>query len=333
MPDLISVIIPVYNIAPYLDACLESVCQQTYNMFEILIIDDGSTDGSYQKCQQYAEKYPYITVLHQSHQGVSAARNLGIKKANGKYIAFVDGDDTIDVNYLETLEQYMLEDKYDIVFCACRIIDVKKNTEKIFSISENYSGVLQNDFNLLYTSKTRISIGTPVCKLFKRDIILKNNIQFNESMINHEDAVFTFTYLQECSRYYIINETFYNYFKHSRGSATESFNDKRLLNEIYFLKFTWQWLNQNEIWKKEEIFGYDVVAFISSVVTLVYRKTNTFSSTYQYLIKVCNMLLDEISIPQKTNKLKTKIVLLCLKNKILLPVCTYYVLKEINMNR
>ena len=90
--DLISVIVPVYNVAPYLRECLDSVIRQTYDALQILLVDDGSRDGSSAICDEYAAKDERITVVHQKNQGVSAARNAALDLANGKYVAFVDAD-------------------------------------------------------------------------------------------------------------------------------------------------------------------------------------------------------------------------------------------------
>ena len=91
--DLVSIIIPVYNVAPYLDRCIQSACTQTYKNIEIILIDDGSTDESGEKCDHWAEKDSRIVVVHQKNSGVSAARNTGLDIANGKYISFLDSDD------------------------------------------------------------------------------------------------------------------------------------------------------------------------------------------------------------------------------------------------
>ena len=100
---LISVIIPVYNVAPYLERCLDSVAAQTWENLEVWLVDDGSTDGSRELCQAQAEKDPRFHVLHQENAGVSAARNLGMDHAGGQYLQFVDGDDFLPPDATENL--------------------------------------------------------------------------------------------------------------------------------------------------------------------------------------------------------------------------------------
>lgn len=329
MCDLISVIIPVYNIKPYLDKCLESICNQTYQNFEVLLIDDGSTDGSYEKCQNYSTKYSFVRSFQQQHKGVSAARNFGIQEAKGKYLAFIDGDDTIDSNYLEILERYMSTGKYDIVFCGCRVIDVKHSKVCLCSISQNHFGDLRRDFFDLYTGITRVSIGTPVCKLFDKNKIARMNLAFNECFINHEDAIFSFSYLGKCNTYYITNETFYNYYKYERGSATEILSEERVENEFDFLNFVNHWLLRNRIVQREAILGSDIVAFIGGMVAPLRQANRKFSNSYIEFINIVSRIAKLDQLPRKTAKFKSTIVLWCTRRKLFFPVFIYYWIKAL----
>ena len=115
---LISVILPVYNIREYLPRCMESLFQQTYSNLEFILIDDGSTDGSSDLCDQYAQSEPRAVVLHQKNSGLSAARNAGIARARGAYITCVDSDDFVDSDYVEYL--YRLLQKYGTRMSICQ---------------------------------------------------------------------------------------------------------------------------------------------------------------------------------------------------------------------
>ena len=103
MEPKVSVIVPVYNLEDYIERCVESIISQTYTNIEIILINDGSVDSSLEKCMEYAKKDNRIIVLDQKNKGVSAARNLGLDKATGKYVTFVDGDDCIHGKYIEIL--------------------------------------------------------------------------------------------------------------------------------------------------------------------------------------------------------------------------------------
>lgn len=116
--DLISVIVPVYNVSAYLRECIDSILAQTYQRLEIILVDDGSTDGSGRVCDEYAVKDSRIRVIHQTNQGLSAARNQGYAVSSGKYIAFVDADDTVSSTYIESLYGLTEEHNAQIAVCA-----------------------------------------------------------------------------------------------------------------------------------------------------------------------------------------------------------------------
>lgn len=329
MCDLISVIIPVYNIKPYLDKCLESICNQTYQNFEVLLIDDGSTDGSYEKCQDYAKKYPFIQSFQQQHGGVSAARNFGIQKAKGKYVAFVDGDDTIDKNYLEILEKYMSSGKYDIVFGGCRLIDVTHGTTKVVATLANHSGNLKEDFYQLYagTGQTRNLIESCSMKLLDRMKMVKNGILFNEKLINGEDTIFMLHYLSFCKNYYITNETWYNYFRYDRGSASDLYSDYRVENEIKHLNFTSNWLVTNNIEHIQEIMSFDIAGYIGIMAEALLKLSVDLFSKYSLFKKTMKRMQAQVQIPHKATKKKTALSLWCIRNNIYFPVFAYQWLK------
>ncbi len=117
MKELISVIVPVYNVEQYLDRCVSSIVAQTYNALEIILIDDGSTDSSTEKCDAWAEKDKRVRVIHQKNGGVSNARNTGLGKAVGQLVTFIDSDDFVEQDYLEVLYNCMNRTQSDIVVC------------------------------------------------------------------------------------------------------------------------------------------------------------------------------------------------------------------------
>ena len=117
----ISVIVPVYNVITYIDRCICSIINQTYRDFEVILVDDGSTDDSGLRCDEYALKYDYIKVIHKENGGLSDARNCGCLCSIGEYITFVDSDDYIDFTYLEKLYEVVSHTEAEIVIC--RIVD------------------------------------------------------------------------------------------------------------------------------------------------------------------------------------------------------------------
>lgn len=105
MNELISVVIPIYNVENYIDKCIETVIKQTYKNIEIILVDDGSTDNSGYKCEEWKKKDNRIVVLHKENGGLSSARNAGIDVAKGKYISFIDSDDYVDYSMIEILRR------------------------------------------------------------------------------------------------------------------------------------------------------------------------------------------------------------------------------------
>ena len=151
--DLISVIVPVYNVESYLRKCLDSIVGQTYKKLEIILVDDGSTDGSGSICDEYAKEDHRIKVIHKDNDGVSSARNIGIDNVEGKYILFVDADDIVNERYVEILYIELLKHKVDIVFCGIKSIYVKSGEETIIGVKKEFHKILQKKF-ISYNSWT-----------------------------------------------------------------------------------------------------------------------------------------------------------------------------------
>ena len=130
MGNLISVIVPIYNVEKYIDTCLKSITKQTYKNIEIILVDDGSTDLSAKLCDEWKKKDKRVKVIHQENKGVAQARNIGIDCATGKYISFIDPDDYIDYQMLEKL--YDTLEKTNSQISICKFIHVMKN-KRIFN--------------------------------------------------------------------------------------------------------------------------------------------------------------------------------------------------------
>lgn len=170
--ELVSVIVPIYNVEAYLERCVESILQQTYEHIEIILVDDGSPDRCGSMCEEYAKKDRRIKVLHKENGGLSDARNAGLEMAKGKYVLFVDSDDLIKKELVESCVQTAEKNSSDIV-----IFDfnrVEENEEIVTTMEIEKSGT--------YTLKSepRILFGSPsaVNKLFRRDLFIKTGIRF-----------------------------------------------------------------------------------------------------------------------------------------------------------
>ena len=196
MTPLISVIIPVYNTEKYLKQCVESVLGQSYQSFEMILIDDGSTDFSGKICDEYSNQDKRIQVIHKSNGGQSSARNKGLDLAKGKYIYFLDSDDYLFDTLLEKLVNTAEENNADVVFFEAQsFVDDEEN--KLYkNIEKYYEYIRKNEYEKCGTQKQLLKLYSNqeyfVCTplhFYKKDYLDKNNIRFKEGII-HEDNLF-----------------------------------------------------------------------------------------------------------------------------------------------
>lgn len=215
--ELISIVIPIYNVENYVEKCLNSVIRQTYNNIEIILIDDGSKDKSKEICDSYARKDKRINVIHKENRGVSSARNTGIEAAKGNYITFIDSDDYIDEDYIEKLYGLCIKNNSDIVICGVKDEDCDGNIvkqSKEIKVNLNKKDFLKELLNQQYFFT--------VCwaKFYKRDII--GNIRFNENMKIAEDFDFLYRLLDNVHNVYVDTTEKMYHFLMREGSATKS---------------------------------------------------------------------------------------------------------------
>ena len=227
MEDLISVIIPVYNCEKYIKRCVESVINQHYNNLEIILIDDGSTDGSYKECCSLKKTDSRIRLFKNKNAGVSYSRNYGIGKARGKYISFIDSDDWIDSNfYMELLKGYRSE-KVDLSVVSYRKISDDKN---VFCNNSNVSSFIctPEDAVKIFLDD-RCFFGFCWNKLYKKEIITKMGANpFNVDYYMCEDTLFNVSYLMFCNEIFLYNGELYNYYQRKDSvTQTSSFNVKK----------------------------------------------------------------------------------------------------------
>lgn len=199
--ELISVIIPVYNSERYLSRAIKSVLNQTYKNYEIILIDDGSTDTSREICDNFSKENNRIRVIHQENKGVSFARNIGIKMSNGNYIAFLDADDEMTNYALEIMYNEIINTKVDIVITNyMKVFDNGKKELNNYNNKAKYKNIM--DF---------ISVNYhwgPNSKLIKKT---KINKMFDKNISIGEDALFFIENFKECSYSYINQVTYYYY--------------------------------------------------------------------------------------------------------------------------
>ncbi|MBR1967477.1 MAG: glycosyltransferase family 2 protein [Lentisphaeria bacterium] len=249
----ISIIVPVYNVEPYLPRCLDSIINQTYKNIEIIIVDDGSTDNSGKICDAYTAKDPRIKVIHQENQGLSAARNTGLKLVSNEWITFVDSDDFISQD------------------CISKIINILHNHNDIDMIMWGVQGFIENDtfsyIDLPYFQKsishkqTKLTphlkkhIPVIACnKLYKTAIIKGQKLQFTTGFI-HEDNIFYWQYISFCKNFFCISDKLYYYRQARQNSITNiqnSSSDTHAFDAVLGSKIIYDFWEKNNLWKENK---------------------------------------------------------------------------------
>lgn len=222
MKDLISVIVPIYNVENYLVECLNSICSQTYSNLEIILVDDGSTDSSGRIADEYADGDCRIQVFHRENGGLSVARNKGVKVASGEYLAFVDSDDVIADSFVQTLYDMILEKKVLIAQCGLlRFVDQAPQKPGPKEAFRMYSGI---EMQLqLYNHAVEVEAVVACNKLYHKRLF--QEIQFPEGRY-HEDEGSTYLLYDLAQKVAVTRQPLY-YYRERKGSIVNSKNVKR----------------------------------------------------------------------------------------------------------
>lgn len=218
MNDLISVIVPVYNVAEYVAKCLKALVDQTCENLEVIVVDDGSTDESGRICDAFANDYPdKVFVYHTDNHGLSAARNVGLEHAHGEYIGFIDSDDWAEPEMFEVLLRNLLDFNADLSSCGLKW-DYHDGADAVSKTEKAETCEKEDFFRHLITDES--VYGYACNKLFKRSII--GNMRFNESLMSCEDIDFSVRYFSKCkSGVYTVSELYH--YRQRLGSMTGEF--------------------------------------------------------------------------------------------------------------
>lgn len=198
---MVSIIVPIYNVDKYLEECLASIAEQTYADYEVIMINDGSTDESEFICNKFVERDSRFRLINQKNAGVCAARTRGMCESRGEFISFIDSDDTIEKTFIEKLFQEIMKTGADFVQCDRDVNGIKEHPqwkEHIFTKSEIMPGLLKNEF-----------FNNVCLKLYRRSLVSK--ISFPEDRPIMEDAVWTARVLERSNLVMRIPDTLYHY--------------------------------------------------------------------------------------------------------------------------
>lgn len=208
MTPKISVIVPVYKAEAYLHRCVDSLLAQTFQDFEILLVDDGSPDKSGEICDEYARKDSRVRVFHKENGGVSSARNLGIENSNAEWVCFVDSDDWVEDDYISNFCKQN-QSRNSIVFQGILLDYLNPSRNRPFFEYEEV--VIENISSSDIVNNNILHDGCPYAKLFNKSLLLEKGITFFEKLSTHEDHVFVWTYLQYVETIYLSSSLSYHY--------------------------------------------------------------------------------------------------------------------------
>ena len=226
---MISVLVPVYNTNQYLPRCIDSILGQSFTDFELLLIDDGSTDGSAKICDAYAEKDSRIRVLHKENGSVSSARNLGLNEAKGEWVVFVDSDDWISDNCIKLLTEPLRNKEFDIVVGDYRIIG-----EFPYNLELSLPEGAYHETGITHTFCNGGIYIMSWNKLYRKEFLLKNQLAFEEGKV-HEDEILAFEISCLEKSFYVVKSVTYYY--RIRENSIATIKDRHLKLQRYIAVF------------------------------------------------------------------------------------------------
>ena len=221
----ISIIVPVYNTDRYLESCINSIINQSFYNFELILIDDGSEDDSGKICDKYANKDKRIKVIHKKNEGVSVARNIGIDLSKGRYIMFCDSDDFVKRDWCKRLYDLQKNNLNSICLCGFTTINFRGDKceyiDKVLDKNKKINHINIKDFFLLYEKHL---MNSPCNKIYQSEIIKENNIKFNENITLGEDLLFNLKYFEFVKGdIVVLNECKYNYILRNNESLDNKY--------------------------------------------------------------------------------------------------------------
>ncbi|WP_273130515.1 glycosyltransferase [Bacillus weihaiensis] len=274
----LSIIIPIYNTGEYLEDCLDSLLQQDNNDFEIILVDDGSTDNSWSIIEGYIQEYSYISVYRQENKGLSSARNLGLKKAKGRYIWFFDSDDFVERTdcvslILKELFKYRLD---CIILNGSFHVDLltiwsrNKHNKRIISnhLGSNVSSGIDYLLNMKKNREWRYAVWLYV---FKRDLLLENHLYFQEGFL-HEDCPYTLCISKKVK---FLDENIYKYRIRENSIMTKKITNKNVISYIKDYKLIIHNNNKYNSYNIEYFYYFEIVTILHALEAINHLDTST----------------------------------------------------------
>jgi glycosyltransferase involved in cell wall biosynthesis len=313
---LFSVIVPIYNAAGSLKKCIDSIKDQTYHELEIILINDGSTDGSLAICNGFKADDNRIIIADQVNSGTSAAKNKGIDSSHGDYVMFIDADDYVERDAVERLYKVLADSGSDMVIFGYNRYDIIKGSEQITEVSfENkvYTGRIDApDFVKLYKMPM---LNQNWNKVYDLHMIKSSGIYFRDEMSLGEDLLFNLDVLKNCKKISIIKDILYNFMCYNPGSLSKRYRDdffeiqQMLFHKIkgFMLDSYDDGLMRGSTDELEDQYLQTVISYISKISG--YRN-NSFIEKYRKISKiVSDKEIQEIAADVKTGSIKKRLLI------------------------
>lgn len=299
----VSIVLPVYNVADYLKECIQSILNQTFKEYELILVDDGSTDGSEIMCDQYKKKDERIVVVHQKNGGLSAARNTGMNYAKAEYITFIDSDDFVGPQYIELLYESVIKNDADISICDYK--EVSQNAtigsidycekDNIKELSLDKEETIKQVYKTDYHGIEFVSWA----KIYKLDLFKSNDIYFPEGRL-HEDAFTTYKLFYISKKITYIDIPLYFYRIRSGSIMTSEFSEKRL-DMICATREEYQFFKKNDNYELMRLAFFDHLHKVKLILKMIYNSSGNKRKISNKVCKDLNKDLEEcknyISIP------------------------------------
>ena len=322
---MVSVIIPAYNIAPFLVRCVNSILNQTYRNLEVLLVDDGSTDDTPAICDRLAQQDARVRVFHKENGGVSSARNLALDNCRGDYISFIDGDDWVEPTLYEDAVNAMQENGVD-VFMFEYFIDTPDGAQ-VHSVDPSCYGKIDREMTMLYsiTPHNRFAWSKVISKKLLLTNPLPGQIRFDSSIILGEDTLFIEQALLGCKGAVYTPKPYYHYDQREGSATRSSFNEKKLSGLTSYQKVC-QLLHENglhtaekQAWGALLNLGFQLGIYVaqcdSDVQKRVYPQIEAFLKPVRRKVVMCReldrhtklkALLSMVSLPGSCKLLNRK---------------------------
>ena len=267
MKPLLTVVIPVYNVEKYLKRCIESILIQEWKNYDILLVDDGSTDNSPQICDGYAKAYDFISVIHKKNGGLSAARNTGISHAEGEYVYFPDSDDWIEPDTFIALAEVVESQKFDIISFNREFV---KGEEDAIVSDSLVTQVFEGKDAFVQMLRHSYITGFANDKIYRKSLFTDNDIQFPIGKY-YEDLGTNYKLFLSAKKVYATNQKYYHYLIDNPDSITQSWNEKKFRDmfgfykELFYSDFVRSQLNKEELQMSQLYYVNGLVHILASL--------------------------------------------------------------------